>query len=84
MVGIHSHVNQFNVTVNGLETAVEEACENKKIMAQKMELFEYMKNQYYLQMAEDQQNFTEQIRKNKQLEEIYDIIESEKRSRRDK
>ncbi|XP_060874870.1 uncharacterized protein LOC132948435, partial [Metopolophium dirhodum] len=64
MVGIHSHVNQFNVTVNGLETAVEEACENKKIMTQIMELSEYMKNQYYLQMTEDQRNFTEQIRKN--------------------
>jgi len=63
MVGIHSHVNQFNVTVNGLETAVEEACENKKIMTQIMELSEYMKNQYYLQMTEDQRNFTEQIRK---------------------
>ncbi|XP_003240779.1 uncharacterized protein LOC100571826 [Acyrthosiphon pisum] len=64
MFGIHSHVNQFNVTVNGLETAVKEACENKKNLTEIMELSEYMKNQYYLQMAKDQQNFPEQIRKN--------------------
>jgi len=62
MVGIHGHVNQFDVTVNGLETAVEKACENKKIMTQIMELSEYMKNQYRLQMTEDQRNFAEQIR----------------------
>jgi len=64
MVGIHSHVDQFNVTVNELETAVEGACENKKVMTQIMELSEYMKNQYYLQMTDDRRNFAEQIRKN--------------------
>jgi len=64
MVGIHSLVDQFKVTVNGLETAVEEAYENKKIMTEIMEVSEYMKNRYYLQMTEDQRHFTEQIRKN--------------------
>lgn len=64
MVGIHGLVDQFKVTVNGLETAVEEAYENKKIMTEIMEVSEDMKNRYYLQMTEDQRQFTEQIRKN--------------------
>ncbi|XP_015367940.1 PREDICTED: uncharacterized protein LOC107164587, partial [Diuraphis noxia] len=64
MVAIHSHVDQFEMTVNGLETAVEEACENKKIMTEIMEVSEYMKNQYYFQMAENQRHFAEQIGKN--------------------
>lgn len=61
---IHSHVNQFEVTINGLETAVEEARENKKIMTEIMDVSEFMKNQYYLQMTEHQRHSTEQIRKN--------------------
>lgn len=64
MVGIHSHIDQFKETVDGLEEAVEEACENKKIMTEIMEVAEYMKDQYRLQMTEDRRRFTEQINKN--------------------
>jgi len=64
MVGIHSHIDQFEMAINGLETAVEEACENKKIMTEIMEVSEYMRNQYYLQMAENQRHFAEQISEN--------------------
>lgn len=64
MVAIHSHVGQFEVAVNGLEAAFEEACEHKKIMTEIMEVSEYMKNQYYLKMAENQRHFAEQIGKN--------------------
>ncbi|XP_026806180.1 uncharacterized protein LOC113549194, partial [Rhopalosiphum maidis] len=60
MAGIHSHINRFKVIVNGLEAAIEEACDNKKIMTEIMELSEYMKNQYNLQITENQWHFTEQ------------------------
>lgn len=63
MVRIHSHINNFKVIVNSLETAVEETSENKKIMTEIMELSEYMKNQYCLEVTENQRQFTEQIDK---------------------
>ncbi|XP_025192861.1 uncharacterized protein LOC112592914 [Melanaphis sacchari] len=63
MVGIHSHIDQFKVIVNGLETTIEEIFENKKTIAEIMELCEYMKNQYYLQITENQRQFTEKTSK---------------------
>jgi len=63
MVRIHSHIDNFKVIVNSLETAVEETSENKKIMTEIMELSEYMKNQYCLEVTENQLHFTEQISK---------------------
>lgn len=63
MARIHSHIDNFKVIVNNLETAVEETSENKKIMTEIMELSEYMKNQYCFEVTENQRHFTEQISK---------------------
>jgi len=63
MARIHSHIDNFKVIVNNLETAVEKTSENKNIMTEIMELSEYMKNQYCLEVTKNQRHFTEQISK---------------------
>ncbi|KAE9544159.1 hypothetical protein AGLY_001338 [Aphis glycines] len=71
MARIHSHIDNFKVIVNNLETAVEETSENKKIMTEIMELSEYMKNQYCFEVTENQRHFTEQISKHvREIEQL--------------
>jgi len=63
MVEIDKHVDQFIVVVNDLKLMIEDAYENKKIISEIMEVSEYLRTQYTIQVTENQSNFTEQISK---------------------
>ncbi|XP_026820098.1 uncharacterized protein LOC113558736 [Rhopalosiphum maidis] len=68
MVEIDNHIEQFIVEVDDLKLAVEDAYENKKTITEIMEVSEYLRAQYVMQVTENQRNFTEQI--NKHVSEI--------------
>jgi len=68
IMDIHSHIDQFIEVVNGLKFSIEAACENKETITEIMEVSEYLRAHYVMQVTENQRNFTELI--NKQAREI--------------
>jgi hypothetical protein len=68
MLEIDNHIDQFIAEVDDLKLAVEDAYENKKTITEIMEVSEYLRDQYVMQVTENQRNFTEQI--NKHVSEI--------------
>jgi len=77
MVNIDKHVDQFIAVINDLKLVIEDSYENKEIISEIMEVSEYLRAQYALQITENQRNFTEQIskyvRKIDQLKAFADI-----------
>ncbi|XP_050056754.1 uncharacterized protein LOC114122768 [Aphis gossypii] len=77
MVKIDKHVDQFIAVVNDLKLVIEDSYENKEIISEIMEVSEYLRAQYAIQVTENQRNFTEQIskhvRKIDQLKAFADI-----------
>jgi len=63
MIEIHSHIDRFTEVVNGLKLTLEDACENKETISEIMEVSEYLRSHCFMQVTEDQRNFTEQINK---------------------
>jgi len=63
MAEIHRHIDQFTVVVEGLKLTLEDACENKETITEIMEVSEYLRAHYAIQVTENQRNFTEQINK---------------------
>lgn len=63
MIEIDKHVDQFIVVVNDLKLMAEDAYENKEIISEIMEVSEYLRAQYAIQVTENQRNFNEQISK---------------------
>lgn len=68
MIEIDNHIDQFIAEVDDLKLAVEDAYENKKTITEIMEVSEYLRDQYVMQVTENQRHFTEQI--NKHVSEI--------------
>lgn len=68
MAEIHGHIDQFRVVVEGLKLMLKDACENGETITEIMEVSEYLRAHYAIQVTENQRNFTEQI--NKQESEI--------------
>ncbi|XP_003246437.1 uncharacterized protein LOC100575978 [Acyrthosiphon pisum] len=60
---IHGHIDQFTVIVKGLKLTLQDACVNKETITEIMEVSEYLRAHYAIQVTETQRNFTEQINK---------------------
>lgn len=75
MAETHGHIDQFTAVLNDLKPVVEEGCDNRESMTDIMEVSEYLRAQYNLQVIENQKHIAEQISKHvTEIEQLKDYV----------